>query len=298
MKIAILSRSSDLYSTKSLEKAAKAAGHEVSIVDFTKCFVIMEQNKPSIFYEGGFLDDIDAIIPRIGASVTMFGTAVVRQFEMRKTVTTATAQAIEISRDKLKSLQIFTTLNIGIPKTVFAKFPKEEETDKLIKQVGGAPLVVKLLEGTQGLGVVLAETRSAARSVIGAFSSLKANILVQEFIKESGGSDIRAIVVDGKVVAAMKRQGQEGEFRANLHQGGTAIPIELSSEEEATAIKAAQAIGLSVAGVDMLQSKRGPLILEVNSSPGLEGIETYTKIDVAGAIINYLEKQVSLRPFH
>jgi ribosomal protein S6--L-glutamate ligase len=219
----------------------------------------------------------------------MFGTAVVRQFEMQGVLSTASAQAIELSRDKLKSQQFFSMMNLGIPKTVFAKFPKKQEIPELIARVGGTPLVIKLLEGTQGLGVVLAETKAAAKSVIEAFSSLKTNILIQEFIKEAAGADIRAIVVNGKVVAAMKRQGAEGEFRSNLHQGGSSTAIELNAEEEITAIKAAKALGLGVAGVDMLQSSRGPLIMEVNSSPGLEGIEESTGVDVAEEIIKYLE---------
>ncbi len=291
MKIIILSTRKSLYSTSSLKAAALKRGHDVRIVDHTKCSLVMEQGRPKVYFNGEALSDADAIIPRIGASVTMFGTAVVRQFEMAKVLTTASAQAIEISRDKLKSQQIFSTLNIGIPKTTFAKYPKQDEIGELIKHVGGAPLVIKLLEGTQGLGVVLADTKSAAKSVIEAFSSLKANILIQEFIKEAKGSDLRAIVVNGKVVAAMKRQGADGEFRSNLHQGGHAQTVELTAREKSTAIKAAKAMGLGVAGVDMLPSKRGPLILEINSSPGLEGIEQTTGIDVAGKIIEYLELQ-------
>lgn len=289
MKIAILTRKKSLYSSDSLIAACKKRGHEILVVDHTKCSLVMEKGNPEIHYEGESLEGIDAIIPRIGASVTMFGTAVVRQFEMKKVMTTASAQAIEISRDKLKSQQIFSMMNIGIPKTVFAKFPKQEEVPAMIKKVGGAPLIIKLLEGTQGLGVVLADTRSAAKSVIEGFSALHANILVQEFIKEAGGADIRAIVVNGKVVAAMKRQGPEGEFRSNLHQGGSAVPIELKKRERIAAVKAAKAMGLGVAGVDMLPSSRGPLIMEVNSSPGLQGIEDATGIDVAGAIVEYLE---------
>lgn len=289
MKIAILSRKKSLYSTKSLVEACRKRGHEVVVVDHTKCSLVMEKGKPNVYYHGVLLDGVDAIIPRIGASVTMFGTAVVRQFEMKKIITTTSAQAIELSRDKLKSQQLFSVMNIGIPKTVFAKFPKQDEVPDLIKQVGGAPLVIKLLEGTQGLGVVLADTKSAAKSVIEGFSALKANILIQEFIKEAGGADLRAIIVNGKVVAAMKRQGADGEFRSNLHQGGSAVPIKLNKRETMAAIKAAKAMGLGVAGVDMLESKRGPLIMEVNSSPGLEGIEKTTGVDVAGKIVEYLE---------
>lgn len=289
MKIIILSRKRDLYSTDSLKKACLERGHEVIVVDHTKCSLVMEKGKPKVYYQGESLEGIDAIIPRIGASVSLFGTAVVRQFEMKKVITSANAQAIEISRDKLKSQQIFSMMNIGIPKTVFAKFPKKGDVPNLIEHVGGVPLIIKLLEGTQGLGVVLADTKSAAKSVIEGFSALKANILVQEFIEEAGGTDLRAIVVNGKVVAAMKRSGAEGEFRSNLHQGGRAEAIELSKKEKITAIKAAKAMGLGVAGVDMLPSSRGPLVMEVNSSPGLEGIEKSTDVDVAGKIIEYLE---------
>ena len=291
MKIAILSRKRDLYSTTSLEEACVKRGHQVVIIDPTKCSLVMAKGKPEVYYKGAALEGIDAIIPRIGASVTMFGTAVVRQFEMKKIPTTASAQAIELSRDKLKSQQIFSMMNIGIPTTVFAKFPKKEDVPSLIDHVGGAPLIIKLLEGTQGLGVVLADTTSAAKSVIEGFSALHANILVQEFIKEAGGADLRAIIVNGEVVAAIKRQGAEGEFRSNLHQGGHAEVIQLSKKEKSVAIKAAKAMGLGVAGVDMLPSSRGPLIMEVNSSPGLEGIERSTHIDVAGKIIEYLELQ-------
>jgi ribosomal protein S6--L-glutamate ligase len=289
MKIAILSESKNLYSTNSLYEAALRRGHEVIVVNHKKCSNVMEKGKPKVFYKGEALEGIDAIVPRIGASVTLFGTAIVRQFEMQKIVTSASAQAIEVSRDKLKSVQLFSMLNIGIPKTAFAKFPKKDEIPDLIRHVGGVPLVIKLLEGTQGLGVVLAETRSAARSVIDAFSSLEANILIQEFIAEANGSDIRAIVVNGEVVAAIKRSGVEGDFRSNLHQGGKAETIKLTKKEKSAAIKAARAMGLGVAGVDMLQSKRGPLVMEVNSSPGLKGVETATQIDVAEKIIEYLE---------
>lgn len=296
MKIVILSTKKSLYSTKSLRDACLARGHEVEVVDHTKCSMMMERGKPKIYYQGHALDGVDAIIPRIGASVTFFGTAVVRQFEMQKVITTASSEGIETSRDKLKSQQIFSiNHDINIPKTVFAKFPKKDDIPELIQKVGGAPLVIKLLAGTQGLGVVLVDTKSGAKSVIEAFSSLKANILIQEFIKEAEGTDIRAIVVNGQVVAAMKRQGAPGEFRSNLHQGGSAVSIELTPEERMTAIRAAESMGLAVAGVDMLPSSKGPLVMEVNSSPGLEGIQTYTGIDVAGKIIEYLEQEYSAR---
>lgn len=289
MKIAILSRGPELYSTKSLLQAGEKRGHEVIIVDHTKCSLVMEKGKPAIHYMGELLEDIDAIIPRIGSSVTEFGTSVVRNFEMQGVITSASAQSIEISRNKLKTLQIFSKFKVGIPKTAFAKYPKKEDIAGLVKNVGGAPLIIKLLEGTQGLGVVLVESAKGAKSVIEAFSSLKANILLQEFIAEAGGADIRAFIVNGKVIAAMKRQGAEGEFRSNIHQGGSASPIDLTKKEQSTAIKAAKALGLPVCGVDLIQAKRGALVMEVNSSPGLEGIETTTGVDVASTIYEYLE---------
>ena len=289
MKIAILSRGPELYSTKSLLEAGLKRGHDVVIVDHTKCSLLMEKGKPTVYYMGVPLDDFDAIIPRIGTSVTEFGTSVVRNFEMAGVITTASAQSIEISRNKLKTLQIFSKFKVGIPKTAFAKYPKKEDIPSLIKNVGGAPLIIKVLEGTQGLGVVLVESIKGAKSVIEAFSSLKANILLQEFIAEAGGADIRAFIVNGKVVAAMKRQGAEGEFRSNIHQGGTSTTFELDKKGKSAATKAAKALGLPVCGVDLIQSNRGALVMEVNSSPGLEGIETTTGIDVASRIYEYLE---------
>jgi ribosomal protein S6--L-glutamate ligase len=290
MKIAILSRNPKLYSTRRLVEAAKEKGHEVIVVDHSKCILELEKKNPRIYYNGAYLDDIDAIIPRIGASVTFYGTSVVRQFEMRRIFSAVESQALVRSRDKLRSLQILARAGVGLPKTVFTNYSKD--VDHVIESVGGAPLVLKLLEGTQGLGVVLAETHNAASSVIEAFNGLKARVIAQQFIKESGGADIRAFVVDGNVVGAMKRQGKEGEFRSNLHRGGSAKIIELSDQEELTALKAARAMGLGVAGVDMLQSSSGPLVLEVNSSPGLEGIEAATKKDIAKEIIKYLERNV------
>ncbi|HEY5690356.1 MAG TPA: 30S ribosomal protein S6--L-glutamate ligase [Cyclobacteriaceae bacterium] len=290
MKIAILSRNPKLYSTQRLVEAAKKKGHEAIIVDHLKCTIELEKKSPKIYYNGAYLDDVDAIIPRIGASVTFYGTAVVRQFEMMKVFTAIESQALVRSRDKLRSLQILARAGVGLPKTVFTNYTKD--VDHIIESVGGTPLVLKLLEGTQGLGVVLAETHNAASSVIEAFNGLKARVIAQQFIKESGGADIRAFVVDGVVVGAMKRQGKEGEFRSNLHRGGTASIIELSDDEENTALKAARAMGLGIAGVDMLQSANGPLVLEVNSSPGLEGIEAATKKDIAREIIRYVERNV------
>src|SRR5690554_3315311 len=291
MKIAILSRNPNLYSTKRLYRTIQEAGHEAVIVDHSLCDLIIEQEGPSIIYKGEKLVDIDAIIPRIGASVTFYGTAVVRQFELMGVFSAIESQAIVRSRDKLRCLQILSKEGLGMPKTAFTNFSKGGEK-QLVEHVGGAPLIIKLLEGTQGLGVVLAETPKAAKSVIEAFYGMNANILVQEFIKEAGGADIRAFVVDGKVVGAMKRQGKEGEFRSNLHRGGTSTAIKLKRSEKSAAIKAAKAMGLGIAGVDMLQSSRGPLILEINSSPGLEGIESATGKDIANSIIKYIERNV------
>jgi len=288
MKIAILSRNPKLYSTRRLVEAAQNRGHEVIVVDHLKCDLIIEAGQPAILYKGAVLTNIDAIIPRIGASVTFYGTAVVRQFEMMKVKSAVGSQAIVRSRDKLRCMQILSRAGLGMPKTAFTNYSKDSK--KLVDQVGGSPCVIKLLEGTQGLGVVLAETDKAAESVIEAFHNLKARIIVQEFIAESKGADIRAFVVNGQVVGAMKRQGKEGEFRSNLHRGGTGMLIKLSAAEKAAALLAAKTLDLAVAGVDMLQSKRGPLILEVNSSPGLEGIEKATKLDIASKIIMHTEK--------
>lgn len=288
MKLAILSRKTDLYSTRRLKEAAEKRGHEVLIIDHLKCDMVIQQNALEMYYEGEKLEGFDAVIPRIGASVTFYGTAVVRQFEMMDVFSANRSIAIVRSRDKLRSLQMLAASGLGLPRTAFTNYSKEEK--QIIQKLGGAPLIVKLLEGTQGLGVVLAETLKAAKSVIEAFHGLKARIIIQEFIKEAKAADIRAFVVDGEVVGAMKRQGREGEFRSNLHRGGTAELIKLSRVEKAAAIRAAKAMGLSIAGVDMLQSDRGPLILEVNSSPGLQGIEAATKKDIAGKIIEFVER--------
>ncbi len=290
MNIAVLSTNKNLYSTKRLVEAGEARGHNVIVLNHTKCYVVMEPGKPEIYYKDRPVDNIDAVIPRIGASVTFYGSSIIRQFEMRKTFSTLGSLGLVRSRDKLRATQILARHGVGFPKTAFAKYPSD--VDYLIKQVGGAPLIVKLLEGTQGLGVVLAETRKAAKSVIEAFYGLSANIIVQEFISEANGCDIRALVVDNKVVAAYKRVGKEGDFRSNLHRGGSGEKIRLSKAEKEAAVKAAQALGLKIAGVDMLQSNRGPLILEVNSSPGLEGVEKYTGVNVAEKIITYIEKNI------
>lgn len=288
MKIAILSRNSSLYSTRRLVEAGKARGHEIEVIDTLKCYMDITSTKPMVHYQNRALEDFDAIIPRIGASITFYGTAVIRQFEMMGVFSLNESVSIARSRDKLRSLQILSRKGLGLPVTGFAHSTKM--TQELIKLVGGAPLVVKLLEGTQGKGVVLAETNSAAESVIDAFREMDANILVQEFIKEARGSDIRCFVVGDQVVAAMMRTAKPGEFRSNLHRGGTAKVIEITKEERQAALDATKALGLNLAGVDMLRSARGPLIMEVNSSPGLNGIETATGKDVAGMIIEYLER--------
>lgn len=290
MNIAILSRDPKLYSTKRLVEAGEKRGHNIRVLDHLKCNLVIEKKNPKIIYNGEEIKDIQAIIPRIGASVTFYGTAVVRQFEMMNVFTAVESQSLVRSRDKLRSLQILSRAGLGLPKTIFTNYSKD--VDRILKEAGGAPVVIKLLEGTQGLGVVLAENKKAAVSVVEAFNGLKARVIVQEFIKEAKGADIRAFVVDGHVVGAMKRQAKEGEFRSNLHRGGTAEVIELTPEEEIAAIKAANALKLGIAGVDILQSDRGPLIIEVNSSPGLEGIEMATGKDIAGQIIKFIEKNV------
>lgn len=290
MKLLILSRNPKLYSTRRLVEAAQQKDHDVAVIDPLKCNIEIEKKKPKVFYNGAYLENIDAIIPRIGASVTFYGTALVRQFEMMKVFTAVESQALVRSRDKLRSLQLLARAGVGLPKTIFTNYSKNVE--HVVQSAGGAPVVLKLLEGTQGLGVVLAETQNAAHSVIEAFNGLGARIIVQEFIKEAGGADIRAFVVGGVVVGAMKRQGKEGEFRSNLHRGGTASLVELSDDEETAVLKSAKAMGLGVAGVDLVQSKSGPLVLEVNSSPGLEGIEKATGKDIAREIIRYVEQNV------
>ena len=290
MNIKILSRSASLYSTNALVQAAVKRKHNVQVIDPLNCDIVIERQKPEIYYRGRRLDHVDAVIPRIGSSITFYGTAVVRQFEMMNVFTTLKSQALVQSRDKLRSLQILSKAGLGLPKTVFTNYSKD--VSEVISHVGGAPLIIKLLEGTQGLGVVLAETTTAAESVLEAFNGLQARVIVQEFIKEAKGADIRAFVVDGEVIGAMKRQSKEGEFRSNLHRGGTAQLIKLSRHEEQAAILAAKSLKMGVAGVDLLQSNRGPLILEVNSSPGLEGIEGATGKDIAKAIIKYIERSV------
>ena len=288
MKIALLSRNANLYSTSRLKEAAEERGHDIRVIDYLRCVMDITSHRPNIRYAGQELTEYDAVIPRIGATHTFYGTAVVRQFEMMNVFPTNESQGISRSRDKLRSLQLLSRNGIGLPVTGFAHSTKD--IDGLIELVGGAPLIVKLIEGTQGVGVVLAETKKAAESVIAAFRQLDANILVQEYIKEAKGADLRAFVIGGRVVASMRRQGAPGEFRSNLHQGGSAEKVKLTPEERSTAVRAAKTMGLNVCGVDMLRSNHGPVVMEVNSSPGLEGIEGTTGIDVAGKIIEFIEK--------
>jgi len=291
MKIGILSRKASIYSTNSLVEAAKKRGHEVYVIDPLLCYMDITSHHPAIHYKGKKLEGFDAIIPRIGASITFYGTAVVRQFEIMGVYCVNESVAISRSRDKLRSLQLLARKGIGLPVTGFAHSTKF--TDDMISMVGGAPLVIKMIEGTQGIGVVLAETKKAAQSVIQALRSLDANILVQEFIKESSGTDIRCWVIGSKVVATMKRQGPEGEFRSNLHRGGQATKIKITPEERSTAVRAAKIMGLRVAGVDLLRSNHGPVIMEVNSSPGLQGIEAITGLDISGKVIEFIEENAS-----
>ena len=288
MKIGILSTNPKLYSTQRLVEAGEQRGHEVSVINHKRCYMNIATMRPSVHYRGETLDDLDAIIPRVGASVTFYGTAVVRQFEMMGVYALNESVAISRSRDKLRALQLLSRKGIGLPVTGFANSP--DDTDDLLNQVGGAPVVIKLLEGTQGTGVVLAETRNAAESVIDAVRGLDQHFLIQEFIKEAGGADLRCFVVGEKVVAAMKRQGMEGEFRSNLHRGGSAQIVKITPEERSTAVRAAKIMGLNMAGVDLLRSNHGPVVMEVNSSPGLEGSEKATGKDVAGIGYEFIEK--------
>ncbi|GEK09795.1 30S ribosomal protein S6--L-glutamate ligase [Pseudoalteromonas sp. McH1-7] len=293
MKIGILSRNQSLYSTRRLIEAAEQRGHEVAVIDALRCYMNINSSEPEIHFKGQQLSGFDAIVPRIGASVTFYGCAVLRQFEMMGVYPLNESVAITRSRDKLRSLQLLSRKGVGMPITGFASKP--DDVKDLLEMVGGTPVVIKLLEGTQGIGVVLAETRKAAESVIEAFMGLKANIMVQEYIKEAGGADIRCFVIGDKVIAAMKRQAQEGEFRSNLHRGGSATLVKITPEERRTAVAAAKAMGLNVAGVDLLRSERGPLVMEVNSSPGLEGIEKATGKDIAGMIISFIEKNAAAK---
>ena len=288
MKILILSRNSKLYSTQSLIAAGEKRGHEVEVVDPLLCYMDITSKKPAVFFRKKRIEGVDAVIPRIGASVTFYATAVLRQFEMMGVYCVNESVAISRSRDKLRALQLLSRKGVGLPTTGFAL--STQMTDDLIDVVGGAPLVIKLLEGTQGKGVVLAETKSAAHSVIDAFRNLDAYFLVQEFVREASGADLRCFVIGGKVVASMKRTAKSGEFRSNLHLGGKAEKVKITPEERETAVRAAQVMGLNVAGVDLVSSSRGPLVLEVNSSPGLEGIEKTTGRDIAGLVMDFIEK--------
>jgi len=291
MHIALLSRNRNLYSTRRLVEAAEARGHSAQVVDTLRCYMSITSHHPSIHYKGHNIEPFDAVIPRIGSSVTFYGCAVLRQFEMMGTYVLNDSVAISRSRDKLRSLQLLSRKGLGLPVTGFAHSP--DDIPDLITMVKGAPLVIKLLEGTQGIGVVLAETNQAAESVIQAFMGMKANIMVQEYIQEAKGADIRCFVIGDKVVAAMKRQAADGEFRSNLHRGGSASVIRITPEERSTAIRAAKAMGLRVAGVDLLRANHGPVIMEVNSSPGLRGIESATGKDIAGLIIEHIEKNAA-----
>ena len=293
MRIAILSRDKNLYSTRRLFEAAKELGHDPVVVDFLRCYMNIASHNPTIHYHGRELKHIQAVIPRIGASVSFYGTAVVRQFEMMGVYSLNKSVGITRSRDKLHSLQLLSSKGIGLPVTGFANKPGDIED--LTKMVGGAPLVVKFIEGTQGIGVVLAETSQAAESVIQAFMGLKANILVQEYIEEAKGADIRCFVIGNRVVAAMKRQAREGEFRSNIHRGGKANLVKITPEERSTAVRSARIMGLSVAGVDILRSNHGPVVVEVNSTPGLEGIEKASGKDIAGLIIKFIEKSMTAK---
>src|SRR5665213_3229075 len=292
MKIAILSRKHNLYSTTRLVEAAQSRGHTADVIDTLRCYMNIMSAHPTIHFKGEELESYDAVIPRIGASITFYGAAVVRQLEMMNVFCVNDSVAITRARDKLRSLQLLSKKGIGLPITGFAH--SLDEIQDLIKMVGGTPLVIKFLEGTQGIGVILVETSKAARSVLEAFLGLKVNIMVQEYIKEANGADIRCFVVDGKVVAAMQRQAiSPEEFRSNLHRGGIASPIDITDEERKMAIRSAQILGLNVAGVDIVRSHRGPLIMEVNASPGLEGIEKATGVDVASKIIEFIETGVT-----
>jgi ribosomal protein S6--L-glutamate ligase len=293
MKLAMLARNAELYSHRRLVEAAEARGHSIDIIDTLRVHIDIAAHRPQLIYKGQQLQGYDAVIPRIGASITFFGCAVLRQFEMMGVYPVNESVAISRARDKLRSMQLLSRKGIGLPRTAFAH--TSSRADDLIESVGGAPVVIKLLEGTQGVGVVLGETHGAARSMVQAFGGLKANILVQEFIKEAGNTDIRCLVVGGKVVASMQRKGAEGDFRSNLHRGGSASTIKITPEERSTAVRSAKAMGLNVAGVDMLRSNHGPVVMEVNSSPGLEGIEKATGKDLAGMIIAFIEKNA--RPF-
>ena len=287
----MLARNAGLYSHKRIVAAARARGHEIEVIDTLKCYMNIASHRPDVRYKGRSLEGFDAVIPRIGASITFYGLAVLRQFEMMGVYPLNESVAIGRSRDKLRGLQLLSRKGIGLPATAFAHVTSQ--ADDLIDMVGGTPLIIKLLEGTQGIGVVIAETRASAKSMIEAFGGVEANIMVQEFIKEANGKDVRAFVIGGKVVAAMERKGAPGDFRSNLHRGGKAQQVKITPEERSTAVRAAKILGLNVCGVDMLRSNHGPVVMEANSTPGLEGIEAATGKDIAGMIIEFLEKNAA-----
>ncbi|WDI30582.1 30S ribosomal protein S6--L-glutamate ligase [Hyphococcus flavus] len=288
MKLALMCRNAELYSHKRIVEAAEARGHEIDVIDHLRCYINITSHRPTVRYRGEELPYFDCVIPRIGASVTFYGTAVLRQFEMMGVYPVNESVAISRSRDKLRSLQLLARRGIGLPVTVFAH--RTSRAEEILDMIGGAPVVIKLLEGTQGIGVVLGETQKGAESIIQAFGGVNTNILVQEFIKEAGGEDIRCIVIGDKVVASMKRKGKEGDFRSNIHRGGSAEKVKITPQERSTAVSAAKAMGLNFCGVDMLRSNHGPVVMEVNSSPGLEGIEKSTGADVAGGLMDFIEK--------
>ena len=294
MKLAILSQDASLYSTSRLKLAAEERGHTVKVIDYMRCYINVSSESPCVMYAGKRLEHYDAIIPRVGASNTFYGTAVVRQFELMGVLAANGSQAISRSRDKLRCMQILAKEKVGLPTTGFAH--STHDTDGLINMVGGAPLVIKLIEGTQGIGVVLAETHTSAKSMIEAFRGVSAHILVQEFVQEAKGEDIRAFVVGNKVIAAMRRKAAKGEFRANIHRGGKSESVELTQIEIDTALLACRAVGLNVAGVDMLRSNSGPKVLEINSSPGLQGIEAATSINIGALVVEYLEQAMGSKP--
>ncbi len=288
MKMVLMCRNAELYSHKRIVEAAEQRGHEIDVIDHLRCYINITSHRPTVRYKGEDLPYFDCVIPRIGASVTFYGTAVLRQFEMMGVYPVNESVAISRSRDKLRSLQLLARKGIGLPVTVFAH--RTSRAEEILDMIGGAPVVIKLLEGTQGIGVVLGETQKGAESIIQAFGGVNTNILVQEFIKEAGGEDIRCIVIGDKVVASMKRKGKEGDFRSNIHRGGSAEKVKITPQERSTAVSAAKVMGLNFCGVDLLRSNHGPVVMEVNSSPGLEGIETATGVDVAGGLIDFIEK--------
>jgi len=288
MRIVILSRNPALYSTQSLVNAARERGHLVQVVDHMQCDIVIEKSNPQVFFQDKVIENVNAIIPRIGTSATSYGAAIIRQFEAQKVFTTLSSQALLTARDKLSSLQLLAAEGVGVPKSVISN--NYLVFNEMLEKIEGYPKIIKLAKGTHGLGVILSENRQNAESILEAFHKVKQQLIIQEFIEEAEGADIRVFIVDDKIVGVMERKAKEGEFRSNLHRGATSRVVQLTAEEEQVSKKAAKIMGLSVAGVDMLRSKRGPLVLEVNASPGLEGIETTTGVDIAGKIIQFLER--------